>query len=162
MSSPGPSSDAPMSGFDALTKDTKAQGYWVRRIVAYVIDVIIIDLVLTILAFLSLLPVLATSGPGLFFALLGSVVGIVQGVVLFLYFILTEQWFGSSVGKQVLGLKVVAEGGRRPNAGESAMRNISKVYWLLLLLDVIVGLALSKQYTQKYSDFFVKTSVVLA
>jgi hypothetical protein len=40
------------------------------------------------------------------------------------------------------------------------VRNISKVYWLLLLLDVVVGLATPKQYTQKFSDKLVGTSVV--
>jgi hypothetical protein len=40
------------------------------------------------------------------------------------------------------------------------LRNISKIYWLLLLLDTVVGLATSKNYTQKFSDRFAGTEVV--
>ena len=40
------------------------------------------------------------------------------------------------------------------------MRNVSKIYWVLLLLDVVIGLATSKQYNQKFSDKLVGTSVV--
>lgn len=57
-------------------------------------------------------------------------------------------------------LKVVGPKGGNPTFVQSLVRNISKIYWILLLLDVIVGLATSKQYNQKYSDKLVGTSVV--
>ncbi|MGD0477937.1 MAG: hypothetical protein ABSB29_07210 [Nitrososphaerales archaeon] len=43
---------------------------------------------------------------------------------------------------------------------EALVRNVSKLYWLLLILDIIVGLAVSKGYTQKYTDKLMGTSVV--
>jgi len=77
-----------------------------------------------------------------------------------LYFAAFEVLAGASVGKQVMGLKVVASGGRAPNAMEALVRNVSKLYWPLLILDIIIGLAVSKNYTQKYTDKLMNTSVV--
>jgi hypothetical protein len=58
------------------------------------------------------------------------------------------------------GLKVIRLGGGYQNLTEAFVRNINKIYWLLLLLDIVVGLAISKQYTQKFSDTVVGTEVV--
>ncbi len=155
-----PSSGTNLSGFDALTKDPVAQSYWVKRLVAFVIDAIIVAFALLVITVLSALPFLFVTGPSAFFAVIGGVYSVVSGVLLFLYFLFAEMWMGSSIGKWLIGLKVVTDAGSRPLPGESALRNISKIYWLLLLLDVIIGLATSKQYTKKYSDIYAKTSVV--
>jgi len=39
---------------------------------------------------------------------------------------------------------------------------VSKIYWVLLPLDVILGLALEAGYTKKLSDTYLGTSVILA
>ena len=150
------------SGMATLTKDTRAQGYWLRRVVAFVIDALIVNILLTIVAFMFALPTLAFWGSGAFGAAVAGVFSFASGILLFLYFLAVETTGNSSIGKRLMGLKVVAAGGRAPNLGESALRNLSKIHWLLLLLDVVVGLATSKQYTQKYSDSFAGTSVVSA
>lgn len=147
-------------GFDAVIKESGAQSYWIRRVVALVIDAVIVFVVFGIIVALASLPFLVVSEPGVFGAVLGGVFSFLAGFILVLYFVAFEVFSGASIGKLVMGLKVVAVGGRAPNAGESFVRNLSKIYWLLLLLDVIVGLATSKQYTQKYSDKLMGTSVV--
>jgi hypothetical protein len=43
--------------------------------------------------------------------------------------------------------------------GTSFLRNLSKINWALLLLDVILGLALEVGYMRKFSDRFLRTSV---
>jgi len=73
-----------------------------------------------------------------------------------------ESSSGASIGKGVFQLKVVSKSGTKPTFGDAFVRNLSKIYWLLLILDVIVGLAVSKEYNQKYSDHFLGTSVVHA
>lgn len=151
-----------LSGLATLTKDAKVQSYWLRRVVAFVIDAVLVNVALSIIALMFALPVLAFWGPGAFGAATAGVFSFASGILLFLYFLLVETIGGSSMGKRLLGLKVTAAGGRAPNIGESALRNLSKIYWLLLLFDVIVGLATSKQYTEKYSDSFAGTSVVSA
>jgi uncharacterized RDD family membrane protein YckC len=153
-------SQAPISGVDAVLKESGAQTYWVRRVVAFIIDAVIIFVVTGILVLLAALPFLVFSGPGAFGAVFGGVFGLFAGLILVLYFVVFEVLSGASIGKRILALKVVAAGGKAPTAGESFVRNISKIYWLLLILDVVVGLALSKEYTKKYTDKLMGTSVV--
>jgi uncharacterized RDD family membrane protein YckC len=151
---------APLSGFDALTKESNVQLYWFKRLMAFVIDAIIVVIVLVIAAVVLVVPVLLLSGVGALAAIFAGVFSVLAGLFLLLYFTVAEASMGATIGKRVMGLKVVARNGGRPNIAEAFVRNISKIYWVLLLLDVVVGLATSKQYTQKFSDRFIGTSVV--
>ncbi len=151
---------APLSGFDTVIKDSVAQTYWVRRVVAFAIDAVIVYLILGVLAVILAIPSLLLSGPAAFGSVLAGIFGFVSGLILVLYFTLAETLTGATFGKGVMGLKVLATGGKFPTAGQAILRNISKVFWLLLLLDVIVGLATSKKYSQKYSDTFAGTEVL--
>ncbi len=153
-------SQAPISGVDAVMKESSAQIYWVRRVIAYVIDWVIVYFVVGLLVILTATSFLVLSGPGVFVAVLAGVFSFLAGVILVLYFVAFEVLAGASIGKRVMGLKVVASGGRTPDVTEALVRNVSKIYWLLLILDVIVGLAVSKGYTQKYTDKLMSTSVV--
>lgn len=153
-------SQAPISGVDAVMKQSSAQIYWVRRVIAFVIDALIVYFAVGLLVILAAASLLVLSGPGVFVAILVGVFSFLAGAILVLYFIAFEVLAGASIGKRAMGLKVVASGGRAPNAVEALVRNVSKLYWLLLVLDVIVGLAVSKSYTQKYTDKLMSTSVV--
>ena len=154
-SAPGAST----SGIDTLTKDQKAQEYWFQRLIAVVIDWIIVDIVLAIITFFIALPGLLVGGVGFMSAIFGTV-AILWGIVFVLYFTFAESMYGASIGKHLLSLKVVSKNNSNPTFGEAFVRNLSKIYWLLLLLDVVVGLAVSKGYQQKYSDHIMGTSVV--
>jgi uncharacterized RDD family membrane protein YckC len=158
----GPSA-APMSGFESVTKDSKAQDYWVRRFVAFVIDAILVFVVfyilITIVVFTATFPFLF-AGAFAPFALVFGTLAILGGVVFILYFTILEASRGATIGKGMFGLKVRSKTGSNPTLGEAFIRNLSKIYWLLLLLDIVVGLAISKGYQQKYSDTLVGTTVV--
>jgi uncharacterized RDD family membrane protein YckC len=154
-----------MSGFDALTKDSKAQDYWLKRLVAFVIDAIIVYAVLAVIAVVVALPFLFFGaltgggfGPAAF--IFGGIFSLLSGLIFVLYFTVAESSTGASIGKRIFNFKVASKTGTNPGLGESFIRNLSKIYWLLLLLDVAVGLALSKGFQQKYSDRFLGTSVV--
>ena len=155
----------PMSGIDALMKDSKVQEYWFKRLVALVIDGIIIGIVVVIIfaliAVMVALPAYFSYGYAPLAFLFGGTT-IVVGVLLILYFPLAEVTRGATIGKSVMKLKVVGKSGGNPTIVEALVRNISKIYWLLLLLDVIIGLATQKGYQQKYSDHMIGTSVVPA
>jgi uncharacterized RDD family membrane protein YckC len=153
-------SQVPISGVDAVMKESSAQIYWVRRVVAFVIDALIVYFAVGLVVILAAASFLVLSAPGVFTAVVGGVFTFLVGVILVLYFAAFEVLAGASVGKQVMGLKVVASGGRAPSAMEALVRNVSKLYWPLLILDIIVGLAVSKNYTQKYTDKLMNTSVV--
>jgi uncharacterized RDD family membrane protein YckC len=150
---------SPVSGFDTLTKDSKAQEYWIQRLVGYIIDAVIVYAVLAILTFLIALPGLFTGGASFFSVIFGGV-ALLWGIIFVLYFAVLESTSGASIGKKVFSLKVVSKTGSNPTLGEAFIRSLSKIYWILLLLDVIVGLAISKGYQQKYTDHLMGTSVV--
>lgn len=156
---PAPPTGA-MSGFETLTKDQKAQEYWVQRLVAFIIDAIIVYAVLAIITLAIAIPFLFTGAFGVFGFLFGGVFTVLWGLIFVLYFTVAESTSGASIGKRIFKLRVVSKTGAYPNFVEAFVRNVSKIYWLLLLLDVIIGLALSKGYQEKYSDTMMGTKVV--
>ena len=126
---------------------------------ALIVDALIVFIPLAILTVIFAVFV-AISGLTPFGILVGGVVSIVWYLIFILYNMVMESTYGASFGKRFFRLKVVSKTGSNPNLGETFIRNLSKIYWLLLLLDVIVGLAVSKGYQQKYSDKFMGTSVI--
>ncbi len=82
------------------------------------------------------------------------------GLIMILYFVVSESYWGATLGKSIMGLRVTAVGGGRPSLGQTFLRNISKLHWLLLLLDTIVGLAVQTEYRQKFSDRYAGTIVM--
>jgi uncharacterized RDD family membrane protein YckC len=150
-----------MSGIDMLMKESTAQSYWIRRLIAFAIDAIIVSIALGIVALFLALPFFFVSGPAVFGSLFAGAYSFADGIVLVLYFTFAEALTGRTVGKMIFGLDVrVVGAGRPPTFSEAIARNISKIYWLLLLLDTIVGLALAKNYRQKFSDKYAGTEVV--
>ena len=157
---PGAASQAPVSGMDSVIKEPVAQEYWFQRFIAYVIDSVLVFVVVGVIAVLLAIPIFFISGPAAMAAMLTGVFSFVAGIFLVLYFTVTESVTGASLGKRMMGLAVKAKGGQKPTFVEALARNVSKIYWVLLLLDIIVGLATTKEYTQKFSDRMVGTSVV--
>ncbi len=149
-------SPMPDSGLSTLTKDSAAQEYWVKRLLAYVIDAIIVYAVIGLIAAATVLPAFMMgvfvpgSSPQLPF--FGGFLGTFSSLIFVLYFTFGEAIYGKTIGKGIMGLRVAADGGARPTLGGSFLRNLSKINWLLLLLDVILGLALEKGYKKKFSD----------
>ncbi len=126
---------------------------------AFVVDAIVVYIVLGILAAAFALPFFFIGGVAAMAAMIAGVFSFVAGIVLVAYFSLVESYSGTSLGKWAMGLVVKSKSGRNPTLVEAFTRNISKIYWILLLLDVIVGLATTKEYTQKVSDRFAGTYV---
>jgi len=151
----------PLSGIDALMKDSTAQRYWLNRLLALIVDGLIVFIPLLIITVIVAVFV-AISGFTPFGVVVGGAVSILWYFIFILYNMAMESTYGASFGKRFFHLKVVSRNGTNPNLGEALIRNLSKIYWLLLLLDVIVGLAVTKGYQQKYSDKFMGTSVVPA
>ncbi len=157
------------TGFDRLTRDSRIQGHWVSRIVAYVIDIVIVNVIWFLIAVVLLLPfgiavglLFPFSSFG-FVGLVSSLALLLQGFVALVYlayFTIAEAAFQKTPGKAILGLKVVSTDGTPFDIQKALIRNVSKVYWLLLLLDLLVGLLMPLREGQKYSDHLASTSVV--
>jgi len=83
-----------------------------------------------------------------------------MGLLYILYFSIAETMYGATLGKRLLGLKVVTKKGGRPSFEKAFIRNITKIHGVLLLLDLIGGLITSKDLHQKYTDRIANTTVV--
>jgi len=86
-----------------------------------------------------------------------------SGIPLFLYSALTEYHYRFTLGKRIMCLKVVSGEGKRLAMNLAFLRNATKIYWLALLLDVVVALAMPKRDpAQKHTDTFAGTKVATA
>ena len=134
-------------------------GHWLLRLIAYIIDGVIIAIIVGILWVILFLPFLLV---GAFFASWGwtLVFPFVVGLLMVLYFLYAEVNWGGTLGKRILGLRVQTVKGNKVTYGQSFIRNISKIHPLLLLLDWLIGIVTPGDKRQKYSDRMAGTIVV--
>ena len=136
-----------VTGFDYLSRDQALQRHWLRRFVAIVIDSIIVFAPTSILFHLVGMSWLF---PWWF-----------AGGILFLYASFFDASIGGTLGKMIMSLKAVSTTGQMTLA-QAFMRNVSKVFAPLLLLDWIIGMAVdSRDPRQKWTDQLARTSVML-
>jgi uncharacterized RDD family membrane protein YckC len=138
------------TGAEKIFHDSSLQHHWVKRIIAIVVDSIIVGIATAVLGFLS-----DMAG---FFNWLSF--PFVMGLIYVLYFTIAESTFGYTVGKRIVNLKVVVEEGHKPSLQCTFIRNISKIHVLLLILDALGGFFTSKDANQKYTDQIARTTVV--
>jgi len=134
--------------------------HWLIRLVAFIIDSIIIGIVAGIIYFLAIVALFAS---GSFLVLWGTylLLPFLLGILEIIYFVFMEVAYGASLGKRILGLQVQMVNGSKVTFEKSLLRNISKIYWLFLLLDWLLGVVISGQdQRQKYSDRIAGTTVV--
>jgi hypothetical protein len=141
-------SDSVPTGFDYLGQDKALQEHWLKRFVAIVLDAVLIYT-----------PVMAFNAVfgGYYFG-----AGLLSGVALFLYASLFDFSVGGTVGKMAMHMKTVPMTGNM-TLSRALLRNVTKVFGLLLLLDWIIGLAVeTRDPRQKWTDQLAHTSVISA
>lgn len=155
--------------FDRLTRDLRTQVNWGRRVVAYVIDWVIVSIataIIEVILFLAMgiagLAALGLNFSALFVPFGGLGFGVlgISAVLFLLYFTISETIYQKTFGKSIMGLKVVTTDGSRFDIVKAFLRNLSKIYWLLLLLDLIGGFFTHVEPGQKFSDHIANTVVV--
>jgi len=138
-------------------------GHWILRLIALIIDSIILGVIAWALLFILLVPVLFT---GAFYGLWAAwgywlVYPFAIGILSVLYYLVLDVWWMGTLGKRLLGLEVQTTSGGRINFGQSFIRNISKIFFLFILLDWILGVVTAgADRRQKYSDRIAGTTVV--
>ena len=137
-------------------RDPYLQDHWIKRLIAYIIDSIIVGAAATILFAIVLFPVLI-GNPFAFVNVFSF--PFAMGLLYILYFPIAETMYGATIGKRLLGLKVVTESGGKLSFEKAFIRNISKIHQVLLLLDLIGGLVTSTDLHQKYTDRIANTTV---
>lgn len=84
---------------------------------------------------------------------------LVMGMISFLYFVITETVFGYTLGKKIFDLKVVTVNGNKPSFKKVLIRNISKIVFVFLILDVVGSYFTAKNLHQRYVDKIAHTMV---
>jgi uncharacterized RDD family membrane protein YckC len=84
---------------------------------------------------------------------------LIMGMISFLYFVITESIFGYTIGKRIFDLRVVTVNGNKPGFKKVFIRNISKIVFVFLILDVIGSYFTAKNLHQRYVDKIAHTTV---
>jgi len=138
-----------VTGFDYLSRDKALQEHWLRRFVAVLIDAFIIWVPVSV--FFNLI------GHGW----LGFFVLSIESILFFFYCAFFDYIIGGTLGKMLLRLKTVGVAGKMDIA-QALLRNVSKVFAPLLLIDWILGMAIdTNDPRQKWTDQLARTSVIL-
>jgi uncharacterized RDD family membrane protein YckC len=135
--------------------------HWLLRLVAIIIDGIIWSIVAYIIIWgLFLRPGVGWVGWYGFGSWL--ILPFIMGIFWVVYSAVMEasSW-QATLGKKVMGLKVQMLDGSKALIGKTFMRNISKIYGLILLLDWLIGIATpGPDPRQRYFDRIAGTTVV--
>lgn len=144
-----------MSAFNKIGTDRQLQDHWIRRLIAGIIDGLIILVIGWIISSIASFANLKLEinpfsiGSAAFF----------YGVLFFLYASFLEPSRGTTIGKQIMNLKVTTTQGNVASLDKALIRNISKIHWALWLIDTLLGMATVGDPHQKYSDRFAGTTV---
>jgi len=84
------------------------------------------------------------------------------GIPLMIYtYVMEKSASQATFGKKLMGLQVQAVGGGKPDSGKVFKRNISKIIWIVFLIDILIGVAThGPDPRQRYFDRLAGTTVV--
>jgi uncharacterized RDD family membrane protein YckC len=123
------------------------------RTLAFLVDAAIILVITLVIMFPQFVYILTN----VLSAELSAVLFITLGL-LWVYSTLLEGFNGQSLGKRIVGLKVVKTDGKKISYDHAAIRNFGKAF--LLPVDILVGLQLKNAEFIRYFDKFAGTTVI--
>jgi uncharacterized RDD family membrane protein YckC len=127
-----------------------------NRISAFVID---FALILAITMAIIFLPQVLSISSKTFLTALSSTVLFITVGLLWLYSTLLEGFNSQTIGKRIMGLKVVRTDGKKMFYDHAAVRNFGKIL-PLLPFDLIIGWRLKNPTFMRYFDKFAGTTVI--
>ena len=127
---------------------------FVKRIIAYIADFFVVSAFLWIVAQILAFIIIPYST----FMIYNYFIYLVP-LIAIIYFALLEKMKGTSVGKHLMYLKVESDDKSPISFSQAIVRNISKLYWLPIIIDVIIG-KLMDGSKYRILDKLSKTSVV--
>lgn len=147
----------------ALTGLQERAGFW-RRFSAYVLDSLLLFIILRPIdrKVEHLVPQDISSIANIAPSLLGPAFVFVLSVIVvtFAYWVVFEFYFGQTVGKMLLGIKVRSTVGRKVSFSQILIRNLAKIFSFILFIDTIYLLVKGERL--RFSDVVAKTEVVLS
>jgi hypothetical protein len=137
------------AGIDSIMQSPAAQEFWLRRLIAVIIDYAIL-----------FFPIYVISAVAFTATIWGFLPWFVTGAIVIAYTALFESELGYTVGKRVMALEVVPLDGRPIDFPRAAVRNVSKVHPVFLLIDVLLGLFMENKPNMRYLDTTTRCEVV--
>ncbi|TLZ82207.1 MAG: RDD family protein [Methanobacteriota archaeon] len=135
-----------VSGFDLLGHNRTFQVHWLKRVVAFFLDLITVFAPLWSFLYLE-----GVRAPWVY--------GVAGGVVLYAYSTFSEAITRTTVGKFIVGLEVRSLRGPM-SLSKAAVRNFPKLFWFAFpLLDTLAGLVVDGDPRQRWSDKILGTTV---
>ncbi len=135
------------SGLENLARDMGAQEYWVRRLVAILLDWF---LCLAVLALAGLQP----------FAFQLYSASALAGPLLFGYSVVADFLAGQTLGKAVMGLRLAGVG-KRADVPRLLIRELSKLFPAAVLFDVVAGVLTDSTGRRRYLEVLSATTLVV-
>jgi uncharacterized RDD family membrane protein YckC len=127
-----------------------------NRALAFLIDLALIFAITSAITFLP--DTLALSVTNFISNRVSTLLSVTVGL-LWLYSTLLEGFNGQSIGKRIIGLKVVRTDGKKMSYDHAAVRNFGKVL-PLLPFDLIYGWRIKNSAFMRYFDKFAGTTVI--
>ncbi len=141
-----------VKALDLIGSNNQLQNHWVRRIVASIIDAIIVNVIWMVIALMLAIASIFIPGGLLLMPLF-------PGILWLLYSAILEGMSGATLGKRFLNLQVVATEGPMDFI-KALIRNASKIYGLLLIVDWLAGFITEGDPRQRYLDRIANTTVI--
>lgn len=135
------------TALDLIGSNSALQEHWIRRVIAILVDAIVVGIFLTLLSLVFAV-----------FAYGFLVWPLFSGLIWVLYATFLEVGMGATLGKKLLSLHVV--GIDAPlDAAKALIRNISKIHPVILLIDWVFGFVTQGDPRQRYLDRIARTTV---
>jgi len=128
-------------------------GLWKKRFIALIVDFLIITLLLWVIVAVIYPAVALLNLYALFIVWVP-----IAAILIIAYFTYFEGKYSTTPGKNIMKLKIRSQEGEITYR-KALIRNLSKILWLPLIIDVIIGFARGKP-RERYLDRLAKTEVI--
>ena len=123
-----------------------------RRVIAYIMDFFVVSAFMWIVSYLCSLVI----NPYYSYTVYQFFPFVVP-ILIMVYFVYCEKFYGATVGKSLMYLQVRSRNGALISWPQAIVRNLTKVYWIPILFDWAIGRALN---TDRILNHITRTVVV--
>jgi len=152
---------APVTATQVGTSTVFELATWGDRIIAYIIDIVILGAVIAVVKGIINIPAILSGMFG------GSVPYYVpwsspwlDGLIYFVYFVWMDYNYGQSLGKMVIRIRVAGLQGQQLTIEQALLESFGKSFFPLNFLDVILGWILYTAKNQRVFTYLAKTIVI--
>ena len=105
-----------------------------KRIIAYILDFFVVSAIMWIVSYLVFIIVNHYDTYKIYNYFIYAI-----PILILIYFIFSEKLAGASIGKSIMFLQVRSKNGARISWLQAIIRNITKIYWIPIIFDWLIG-----------------------